>query len=80
VPPEFYIDENLSGRTTRRFIADLGYVVQPRPRSSATALLERNLGEVCALAMARRPNVYWLTPQGTVPYERRVARRRRGRG
>jgi len=26
-PPEFYIDENMAGRTVRRFIADLGYVV-----------------------------------------------------
>ncbi|MBF6411246.1 hypothetical protein [Nocardia farcinica] len=26
-PPEFYIDENLAGRTLRRTISDLGYVV-----------------------------------------------------
>jgi hypothetical protein len=26
-PPEFYIDENFAGRTLRRAIADLGYVV-----------------------------------------------------
>ncbi|MBQ0900477.1 hypothetical protein [Micromonospora sp. U21] len=26
-PPEFYIDENMHGRTLRRFIADLGYRV-----------------------------------------------------
>jgi hypothetical protein len=26
-PPEFYIDENMAGRSVRRFITDLGYVV-----------------------------------------------------
>lgn len=26
-PPEFYIDENMAGRSVRRFISDLGYIV-----------------------------------------------------
>lgn len=138
-PPEFYIDENLAGKTVRRLIADLGYVVhtpssvfgratlgqkladedwlplagkngwvvfgrdqrileRPReldaflkakihmfllPGSVALAeivqLVERNLQEICALATARRPNVYWLTKDGVEPYERRVGRRARRR-
>jgi len=31
-PPEFYIDENMAGRTVRRFITDLGYVVHTPSR------------------------------------------------
>ena len=42
-------------------------------------LLSTNLAEICALAVARQPNVYWLTAGGVVPYEwrlKQVARRR----
>lgn len=141
-PPEFYIDENMAGRSVRRMLEDLGYCVHTpasvfggdrlrqgisdedwlpvvgssgwavfgrdqrileRPAElraylearvhmfllpgSATLadlleLLRHNLAEVCALATARRPNVYWLERRRVVPYERRVAeldRRRRAR-
>ena len=36
-------------------------------------LLTSNLAEICALAAARKPNVYWLAKGGVVPYERRIA-------
>ncbi|MFB9183416.1 hypothetical protein ACFFX1_35260 [Dactylosporangium sucinum] len=48
-------------------------------RDEIVRLLERNLGEVCALAVARRPNVYWLTPNGPQPHERRLTDRQRRR-
>lgn len=44
------------------------------------ALLAHNLREICAVAVARRPNVYWLTVQGLQTYERRKAARERRRG
>jgi hypothetical protein len=45
-------------------------------------LLGSNLGEICTLAVARRPNVYWLKPGAVISYERRRAEtiRRRVRG
>jgi hypothetical protein len=132
-PPEFYIDENMAGRSVRRALEDLGYRVHTPPSvfggvrlaeglsdedwlpvvgskgwvvfcrdqrildrpaeltaylnarvhmfllpGSATLaeileLLQTNLAEICALATARRPNVYWLERRRVVPYERRVA-------
>ncbi|WFE63917.1 hypothetical protein [Micromonospora sp. WMMD714] len=138
-PPEFYIDENMHGRTLRRFIADLGYLVHSPasifgrerleqglrdedwlpvigahgwvvfgrdqnilkrevelralldakvhmflfpgdvPRQGIIELVQANLGEICTLASARRPSVYWLRPDRVVSYEQRqgeLARRR----
>lgn len=134
-PPEFYLDENVAGKTARRYIADLGYVVHSPTSVFGRAVLEQrlydeqwlpvvgangwvvigrdqqilsreaelrayldarvhlfllpgevtrahiiellrlNLREMCMLASARKPNVYWLTRDGVEPYERRVARR-----
>jgi hypothetical protein len=45
-------------------------------------LLTGNLAEICALATARRPDVYWLRPGKVIPYDRRVSqldRKRRAR-
>jgi len=138
-PPEFYIEENLAGRTIRRFIADLGYTIHTpaevfgwerlrqrlhdedwlpvvgrngwvvfgrdwhildrelelraylaaqvhmfllpgeATRAELTELLALNLRSICAAAMARRPNVYWITRSGLVPYERRRSQRERRR-
>lgn len=44
-----------------------------------TELLATNLRAVCAAAMARQPNVYWLTRNALVPYERRLSQRERRR-
>jgi hypothetical protein len=136
-PPEFYIDENLAGRSIRRFIADLGYrvhtpaevfgrerlegglkdedwlpvigaqgwVVYSRDhhilsrelelkaylqarvhmfllpgtatRQHLLDLVGTNLAHVCAVASARQPSVYWLTPYGLVDLAGRKARRRK---
>jgi hypothetical protein len=136
-PPEFYLDENVAGKTARRFISDLGYTVHTPAsvfgraaldghlyderwlpvagargwavigrdqrillrehelraylearvhlfllpgeitRNQIVDLLRKNLREMCSLASARRPNVYWLTRDGIEPHERRVARRTR---
>ena len=46
-------------------------------RAQIIELLGINLSEMCALAVARRPNVYWLTKRGVEPYERRMERKRR---
>jgi len=49
-------------------------------RPQIVHLLTVNLAHICALAVARRPNVYWLTPNSVIDYERRsadLARRRR---
>jgi hypothetical protein len=46
-------------------------------REKIIGLLEINLSEMCALAVARKPNVYWLTKRGVESYERRVGRERR---
>jgi hypothetical protein len=48
-------------------------------REQVIELLQINLVEMCTLAVARRPNVYWLTRQGVEPYERRIERRNRRR-
>ena len=48
-------------------------------REEIIELLEINLAGMCTLAVARRPNVYWLTGRGVEPYERRAARRSRRR-
>jgi hypothetical protein len=48
-------------------------------REQVIELLRINLAEMCTLAVARRPNVYWLTRQGIEPYERRIERRNRRR-
>lgn len=138
-PPEFYIDENMAGRTVRRFITDLGYVVHTpaavfgrsrldeglddedwlpvvgrsgwavfgrdqhildremelqaylaakvhmfllpgqATRAEITQVLRVTLRDVCTVAVARRANVYWLTPHGLVDYERRRYERDRRR-
>ena len=44
-------------------------------RAQLTDLLARNLAEICAVAVARRPNVYWLTAHGLTTYERRQSER-----
>lgn len=43
MPPEFYIDENLAGRTVRRFIGDLGYAVHTPAEVFGRARLEKSL-------------------------------------
>lgn len=48
-------------------------------RQQIVELLGINLSQMCTLAAARRPNVYWLTRGGVVPYERRQATRARSR-
>lgn len=138
-PPEFYIDENMTGRTVRRFFEELGYAVHTpasvfsreqlekrvedqrwlpvvgqrgwvvfcrdqhildrelelkayldakvhmfmlpgnATRAQIVELLSFNLRDICALAAARKPNVYWLMPTGVVPYERRRAEAQRRR-
>lgn len=42
-PPEFYIDENLAGKTVRRFIADLGYLVHTPTETFGRSRLELGL-------------------------------------
>jgi hypothetical protein len=44
-PPEFYIDENMAGRTVRRFIADLGYVVHTPAEVFGRELLDHGLDD-----------------------------------
>ncbi|GHJ10205.1 hypothetical protein TPA0907_45720 [Micromonospora humidisoli] len=49
-------------------------------RAQIIELVQLNLTEICAMASARRPNIYWLKPDGVVSYEERLAelnRRRR---
>jgi hypothetical protein len=48
-------------------------------RDEIVHLLEVTLRDVCTVAVARAPNVYWLTPHGVVDYERRRAERERRR-
>jgi hypothetical protein len=48
-------------------------------REQLVWLLSVNLTDICAVATARRPNVYWATPRGLVDYERRRAERDRRR-
>jgi hypothetical protein len=48
-------------------------------REEIIALVSRNLAEVCAMAAARKPNVYWMTAHGLVNYEKRQAQRKRRR-
>lgn len=48
-------------------------------RQQIVSLLHVNLREMCTLASARTPNVYWLTRGGVEPYEKRVSRRARRR-
>jgi hypothetical protein len=48
-------------------------------RGQLIDLLALNLGEICAAAAARHPNVYWVTPNGLVTYERRRSDRDRRR-
>lgn len=52
-------------------------------RHQIVELLANNLGAICTLAAARRPNVYWLKPDAVVSYERRkaetIGRRIRGK-
>lgn len=136
-PPEFYLDENLAGRTVRRFITELGYRVHTGAsvfskavldkslsdndwlpiagrkgwvvicrdqhillrdgelkayldakvhlfllpgdiaRAQIIELLQVNLREMCTLAAARIPNVYWLTRHGIETYEHKSSCRRR---
>jgi hypothetical protein len=42
-------------------------------RDQILDLVSSNLREICELAVARKPNVYWLTKARVVPYERRRA-------
>lgn len=49
-------------------------------REQLVELLGANLADICAVATARQPDVYWTTPRGLVNYERRVRDRRRGSG
>ena len=49
-------------------------------RDQILELLSVNLQEICTLAVARKPSVYWLTGRGVVPYEQRQARAKRQRG
>lgn len=48
-------------------------------REQIIELLNINMAEMCTLALARKPNVYWLTRHGVEPYERRIKRRQRRR-
>jgi hypothetical protein len=48
-------------------------------RQQILELLAANLADVCTVALARKPNVYWATPRGLVDYERRREDRRRRR-
>jgi PIN domain-containing protein len=48
-------------------------------RAEIIFLVEHNLAAICAKAVARQPDVYWMTPRGLVDYERRKARRNRRR-
>ncbi|MFI5495292.1 hypothetical protein [Actinoplanes sp. NPDC051859] len=48
-------------------------------RDHILELLGSNLAEICSLASARRPGVYWLMPQKVVSYERRRAELNRKR-
>ena len=45
-------------------------------REQLIGLLAANLREICAVAAARRPNVYWATARGLIEYERRIKDRR----
>lgn len=49
-------------------------------RSEILLLLTENLADICTLATARKPNVYWLMRRRVVPYERRVQELARRRG
>lgn len=42
-------------------------------REEIINLVAANLAKVGALAVARRPNVYWLMRDGVMDYERRLA-------
>jgi PIN like domain len=42
-------------------------------RQQILELLTANLRAICSLAVARKPNVYWLTPDRVVDYEYRRA-------
>lgn len=44
-------------------------------RDHILELLAANLADICALASARQPGVYWLTASGVVDLPRRRARR-----
>ncbi|MFF0879837.1 PIN-like domain-containing protein [Micromonospora aurantiaca (nom. illeg.)] len=132
-PPEFYIDENMHGRSLRRCIVDRGYQVHSpasvftrerleqgltdedwlpvigekgwvvfgrdqnilkrelelqaflkakvhmflfpgdATRDHIIELVRLNLAQICALASARRPNVYWLRRDSVISYEERRA-------
>jgi hypothetical protein len=50
-------------------------------RDQIASLVTLNLTAICTLAAARQPNVYWLTPNKVINYERRKAEvvRRRAR-
>jgi len=45
-------------------------------RDTILALVAANLADVCAVASARQPGVYWLTPAGLVNLPKRQARRK----
>ncbi len=48
-------------------------------RAQLTELLAANLADICAVAAARRPSVYWVAAHGLVTYERRRTERERRR-
>jgi hypothetical protein len=48
-------------------------------REQIIELLAINLMKMCVLAVARKPNVYWLTRHGVESYERRIERRSKRR-
>lgn len=51
-------------------------------RQQIIDLLATNLAEICSLATARQPNVYWLMPDRIIDYGQRTAElnRKRARG
>lgn len=54
-PPEFYLDENLAGKTLRRTLESLGYVVHtPYSLYGARVLAEGTLDEVWLRDVGRR--------------------------
>lgn len=50
-PPEFYIDENMAGRSVRRFIAGLGYTVHTPASVFGRTRLEQGLDDEDWLAV-----------------------------
>src|ERR1700739_602169 len=44
-PPEFYLDENIAGRTLRRFLQDLGYTVHTPPALYGTRVESEGIAD-----------------------------------